>query len=325
MLKTLIHASRCHALVLWILALTLTACVSHEPRQLVPSISLSPDNVLSADNTGEPRAGGADLGISVSVNESDSLSNVTVLPGVRVNSVRSGGPADMAGVLAGDVILSVDGEETNHPDTLEAIALATEEDHSFNVEIRRNTAVFTTVIAVTPSRSPRSEPVELYRVDPISLRAGFTTERLARIDAVPVSGARIVRFFPESPLPDAGLAVDDVIVSIDQQAVESAQGLVNMISREYSPGDRVSVEYVRDNTHYAQNVRLWDPGRRLSRLSLWPLFVYESSLSPDQTRLTIGDLWLFSLFSYQRNQGEREYSVLGLFRSASGFGELMEE
>jgi hypothetical protein len=50
-----------------------------------------------------------------------------------------------------------------------------------------------------------------------------------------------------------------------------------------------------------------------------------SSLSPEQTRLSICDLWLFSLFSYSHEEGEKEYSLLSLFRFATGYGELVEE
>jgi len=318
------HPRRNLALALPLLAI-LSACATHEPRQLVPSISLSPENVLAADNTGEPRTGGADFGLNVAINESDSLTNVAVLPGVRVNSVRAGSAADQAGILPGDIILRLDGQEVNHPDTLEAIELATDTDRTYTVDVRRNTRVFTTVFAVSPTSAPRTEPVELYRIDPISLRAGFSTESLRTTENNTVSGARIIRFYPESPLPDAGFNTDDIILAVNDYTVESAQGLVTLISRNHSPGDRVAIRFARDNEILTRNVRLWDPGRRLSRLSLWPLFVYESSLRPDQTRLTIVDLWLFSLFNYQRSDGEREYSILGLFRSASGYGELLEE
>ena len=37
------------------------------------------------------------------------------------------------------------------------------------------------------------------------------------------------------------------------------------------------------------------------------------------------DLWLFSVFSYQQVEGEKEYSLLSLFRFATGYGELLEE
>lgn len=305
-------------------AFILAGCISHEPRQLVPSISLSPDNSLEPA-AAEPRRDGVDFGFSASAQAGDSPDNLAVLPGVTVRSVRPGGPADTAGILPGDVILSLDGQPVSHPDLLDAIAVDIDSERNLRAEVRRDTTVFTTILRVSPASDAREEPVELYRADPVALRAGFTTERLEDRDGEPVSGARIVRLFPESPLPGAGLDTDDIILSVDGRMVGSAQGLVDMIHNRHEPGDRITLAWARDNRIRQQTLELWHPGTRLARLSLWPLFVYESSLSPDRTRLRIGDLWLFSLFSYERRNDEREYSVLGLFRTATGYGELLEE
>ena len=75
----------------------------------------------------------------------------------------------------------------------------------------------------------------------------------------------------------------------------------------------------------ADEAAVADPGRRLARLSLGPLLQYESSLSPAQTRFSILDLWLFSVFSYQKQEGETQISLFSLFRVATGYGELLEE
>ncbi|HBN13406.1 MAG TPA: hypothetical protein DD407_00085, partial [Pseudohongiella sp.] len=89
----------------WMSLLLLSACVSTEPRELVPTISQSPEQIVLAGDGGasEPEV---DFGLTATVNESDSLTNISVLPGIRVRSVSNGGPADRAGIRAGDVILS---------------------------------------------------------------------------------------------------------------------------------------------------------------------------------------------------------------------------
>jgi serine protease Do len=179
-------------------------------------------------------------------------------------------------------------------------------------------------VSARPIADDRAPPVELYRADPISTRAGYTTE-LLESGGQQLSGARIVELFPESPLPSYGLRINDVILALNGQTVQTAQGFINSIHNRHSPGDTVTLTYVRDGRVVEQRVRLWDPGRRLSRLNLWPLVTYESSLVPDRTRLSIIDLWLFSLFTYQHTEGEKEYRFLGLFRVATGYGELLEE
>lgn len=307
------------------LAGLLSACVSTEPRQLMPTVALSPENVLLADNSGSAQSPGVSFGLTGGVNESDSLTNVSVLPGVRVRAVTPNGAAERAGIRAGDVVLSVDGAPTNHPDMLDALAIQTTAERSFNFEVRRNTTVFQANVTVRPALENQAAPVELYRADPLLLRAGFSTEWLQTADQGRISGARLVRLFDQSPLPAAGLRADDIILSVNGQAASSAQGLISLINNSYLPGDRVSLSYSRNNQIQTANVRLWDPGRRLSELSVWPLFTYESSLNPDRSRLRVGDLILFSLFNYERNGPERSFSLLGLIRSSSGLGELAEE
>jgi serine protease Do len=242
-----------------------------------------------------------------------------------VRAVTPNGAAERAGIRAGDVVLAVDGAATNHPDMLDALALQTTTERNFNFEVRRNTTVFSASVTVRPALENQAPPVELYRADPLLLRAGFSTEWLQTADQGQVSGARIVRFFEQSPLPAAGLRSDDIILSVDGQAAASAQGLITLINSRYQPGDSVTLGYSRNNQRLTTTAQLWDPGRRLSSLRVWPLFSYESSLNPQRSRLRVGDLILFSLFNYERNGPERSFSVLGLIRSSSGLGELAEE
>lgn len=311
---------------LLLLSLTLlSACISYEPRQRVPTLALSPDTAVLASNTGAATTPGVSFGLTGGLNESDSLTNISILPGIRVRAVVPGGAAERAGIRAGDVILSINGSESNHPDVLDALALNTTEASDFEFEVRRNTTVFMATVEVTPVTAQQAEPVELYRADPVLMRAGFSTELMQDPAGRRVSGARVVRLFDDSPLTMADIGIDDIILAIDGRPVESAQGLVTTLTQRYEPGDDVTLSVSRGNRIREQRVELWHPGRKLSRLSLWPLFRYESTLNPDQTRLTVGDLILFSLFSYQRSGAEREYNVLGLFRSASDYGELIEE
>lgn len=309
------------------LGLAMASCISSEPRALVPTITLSPETVSLS--SGEPVGAGLNFGMSTSLNESDSLSNIAILPGVRVRSVNSNGAAELAGIQAGDVILEIDGREINHPDLLEALAQQTGSATSLLMQVRRNTTVFETTLNARMISDVRAVPVELYRADPIATRAGFSTEVFDTAGAAPVSGARIVRLFALSPFSAADLRVGDTILAINGQPVHSAQDFVTRVNTEYELGDTVRISIARDTGMQMQtlekSIDLWSPGRRISRIALGPLLQYETSLSPQQTRLSILDLWLFSVFTYQHLEGEKEYSFLGLFRVASGYGELVEE
>lgn len=308
-------------------AMVVTGCMSTEPRQLVPSITLSPETVSLS--SGEPVGNGLNFGMSVALNESDSLSNIAILPGVRVRSVTPGGAADLAGLRAGDVILKIDEREVNHPDLVDALAQQTDTAGHFVLEVRRNTTVFQSSLNARPQTDARAALVELYRADPIATRAGYVTEIYDTAGGPPRSGARLVELFDASPLPAAGLELGDTILALNDIPVTSAQDLITRLNTEHALGEEVRLSVARDSTlaleTFGREVQLWSPGRRLSRLALGPLLQYESSLSPAQTRLSVGDLWLFSLFSYSHVEGEKQYSLLSLFRFATGYGELVEE
>ncbi len=310
-----------------VLVIGLAGCVSSQPRQLVPSITLSPETVSLSG--AEPVGAGLNFGMTTALNESDSLSNIAVLPGVRVRSVSPNGAAELAGLRAGDVILEIDGREINHPDVLEALAQQTDSAGSFLLHVRRDTTVFETTLNARLISDARAVPVELYRADPVATRAGYTTEVFDTAGGAPVSGAKLVRLFDDSPLPDADVRVGDTVIALNGRAVQSAQDLVTRLNTEVALGETVRLTIARDEvTRMAsleKSVRLWDPGRRLARIALGPLLQYESSLSPAQTRLSVLDLWLFSVLRYTQQEGEKELSLFGLFRFATGYGELVED
>lgn len=314
-------------LVLLGLTASLFSCISSEPRILVPSISLSPETVSLSN--GEAIGAGLNFGMVTNLNESDSLSNIAVLPGVRVRSVSANGAAEIAGIRAGDVILEIDGREINHPDLLEALAQQTGAAGSFVMQVRRDTTVFATTLNARMISDNRALPVELYRADPIATRAGYSTEVFEADNAQRVSGAKLVRVFEHSPLPQADIRPGDTVIALDGTAVQSAQDLITRLHTGYELGDTVRLTIARDTGLAMQSleksVQLWQPGRRVSRISLGPLLQYQSSLSPQQTKLSILDLWLFSVFSYQHQEGEKEYRLLSLFRFATGYGELLED
>lgn len=308
-------------------AFALTACISSEPRVLVPSITLSPETVSLSG--GEAIGAGLNFGMSTGLNESDSLSNIAILPGVRVRSVSPNGAAELAGIQAGDVILEIDGRAINHPDLLEALAQQTGAASSFVMQVRRNTTVFETTLNARMISDARAVPVELYRADPVATRAGYTTEIFDSPDGTAISGARIVKLFGDSPLPDADMEIGDTVIAIDGRPVSSAQDLITRLNTEYALGDTVRFTLARDEVTRMEtlekSLRLWSPERHISRIALGPILQYEKNLNPEQTRLSILDLWLFSVFSYQQEEGEKAYSLLGLFRFATGYGELVEE
>ena len=299
----------------------LQACVSYEPAVLTPAVTLSAESVTLVTDT--PQGEGVSFGIVVASNESDSLFNVEVLPGVRVREVSNNGPAESAGIAVGDIILEINGTATNNPDAF----LSLQQSADTSVQrflVQRNTTVFEA--SVTPRLlGSGSPPVELYRVDPLATRAGYRSTPVTIEGQGNVVAARIEALFANSPLPAAGLDRGDLILALDGAYLNSAQDLVTRLNSEYELGTEVVFTRYRNNTVEDIRLNLWDPGRRISRISLGPLFQFESSLNPESRSVTLLDLWLFSLYNYSQVEGERSHSVLGLINVSSDYGELVEE
>jgi serine protease Do len=303
--------------------LLVTACVSYEPAVLVPAVTLSAEEIEladSADGSGQV----LDFGLDVIVNESDSLLNVEILPGVRVLEVVPNGAADAAGIQVSDIILSVDGMQTNNPDALLVLQQQATNSSTFLFRVRRNTTVFEATVTAR-AIAQGSAPRELFRVDPIATRAGYRSELITIADRGKLVAARVVELFPGSPLPAAGIKQGDLILAIDDSNLNSAQDLVTRINQNYQLGDRLRLSVFDGSSVSEHSLQLWDPGRRISRISLRPLLHYEASLSPQSYSLSIVDLWLFSVYSYRRMEGERAHRLLGLFNFTSDYGELVEE
>lgn len=314
-----------------VISCSLAACVSIEPKMLTPSISMSAEQISFGDRL--PQSRGYDFGLNVVINESDSLSNIEILPGIRVRGVTENSPASLAGIRVGDVVLQIDGQDINQPDRLDALSLEGDaQEKRFEFVVRRNTSVYQTTLTARRLSEDRSIPIELYRADPIATRAGYTTELVDRTASTVTNiraGARVVSLFPGSPLPAADVRVDDIIVSLNGEALESAQDLVTRLNTEHELGSEVSLVLMRKQNGQFNaletSLRLWSPGRRVSNIGLGPIVQYSYSLSPARTQLTIGDLWLFSLFDYSHSEGEKQYSLFSLFKFSSGYGELTEE
>jgi len=311
---------RCSVLFSLIL---LKACVSYEPAVLVPTITLSDEQAdLTVANASDDSR--IDFGVTVGVNESDSLFNVQTLPGVVVRDLAEDGPAANAGIQPGDVILEINGVVSNQPDAIRALERQASVDGPFQFLVRRGTVVFEA--SVTPRQiSSNAPPEELYRLDPVASRAGYRS-RLVELDDEPgMVAAEVVRLLADSPLSEAGIVQGALVLALDADRLSSAQDLVTRLNRDYELGANVTLTVFDGNEVRPVSVQLWDPGRRISRVGAGPLFQYRSSLNPNGRSLSILDFWLFSVYDYRRVDGESSHSILGLLNFTSDYGELVEE
>lgn len=93
----------------------------------------------------------------------------------------------------------------------------------------------------------------------IGLVAKPVPRSLARAAALePGVGAMVVEVLAGGPAAAAGIAVGDVVVSLDGHKVEEADGLANLVSAR-RPADVVTVEVVRGRLRLSFRVRVGTP------------------------------------------------------------------
>lgn len=154
--------------------------------------------------------------------------------GVLINNVMKDTPAEKAGLKRGDVILEYNGKPVKDPNSLQDLVAQTEPNKRVKVKIWRNNKEETLelLIAEMPAelketgeekKSGRGSSTEEGQVSQEWLGMKVKTFIPAMADQLGVEasekGVVIVELLPGSKAEEAGLAVNDIIRSINRQAV----------------------------------------------------------------------------------------------------------
>lgn len=283
-------------------------CVHIESNPIPPSIDLSPEE-LELQPRNAP-ATGVVFGVDVRANESDTLVNIEILPGLKVFNVQPNSPADFAGISVNDVILSIDGIETNDLNTFKTIAMNASPDQQLKFIVRRGTTALEA--SVVPRAAKNAVPLkELYRVDPVASRAAFRTAIFTSQGGAKNSAAEVVKISADSPLHEADVAIGDVITAIDGHPVRSAQGLVSRLIENYEPGATRTLSVVSEGKNYQRTLALWDPGEYVARVQFWPLFRYETRPDPKLTVFQL--LEILPIYRMEKSTFETHHRFLVFF------------
>jgi serine protease Do len=164
--------------------------------------------------------------------------------GALVASVVGGGPADKAGIQAGDVILSIDGDEVEQVKELTRKIAELPPDHEARVVLLRDgeRKRLEVRIGATPSESEPRRADALAAPSGLGLTLSELTPAARARYEVPedVEGALVVEVDPASGAAEKGLRPGDVIVSVNQKPVSSVSDVKSEIDRQKA-ADRESV------------------------------------------------------------------------------------
>jgi S1-C subfamily serine protease len=171
-------------------------------------------------------------------------------PGVLVGEVSPGSPAARAGILRGDILVSVDGNQVASPEELtdavrehgpgDSVAIGRVRDGK---EQRVNV-----LLEGTPSpRAPRAPRAPSNYLDGAYLGARIETlgPDLAKyFDVDPDAGVLVVEVAPDSPASKVELKPGDVITTLNSDSVANPRALLAALD-ERKAGDQVTIGILR--------------------------------------------------------------------------------
>ena len=187
---------------------------------------------------------GAFLGVSLVIDEA----------GVLVKDVVPESPAEAAGLLAGDLLLSINDETINTPLEAAALIRALEPGTVISLGIERQGEALTLTAQVGSRRGIAGSQLEglleqleqsfrfrpnagqpLLGVEYLDLDAQVAAERELTRD----EGALILRVLPDTPAEAAGLLAEDIIVGVAGDPVDARRTLRERLLA-YDPAKRCS-------------------------------------------------------------------------------------
>ncbi len=300
-----------------VLATAFPACVQTTTLEPPPR-SLLPTAIPSAASARSAPATRAFVGLDLEEPTAQSLEQLEIAEGLTVARVTRGSPAEAAGVVAGDRVMSVDGAKLERLDQWQAILDAHAPGSSVSLSIEHAGALRTATLAVATSGADASAAATCF-AERVKLRA-----ILESVSVGSATAARIVELLPQSPLAAAGVAVGDRIVALDAAPVTGAADVVRRVSdREY--GDSIALQIDRDGARRDFDVELWSPPRVLTGLAVPILFRFDRDIAADKVEFALVDLWIIALYDYRREGFARRHRILRFFRFESGEGRLTEE
>ncbi len=158
-------------------------------------------------------------------------------PGVLVAAVLSGSPAEKAGIVRGDIILSADGKDISTGAELQSAVLAHKTGDTLSLKIKHGDTEKTVSVTLASFNNRTYLGVE-----PLAAGYGMRAAPFNRGPNGPVfqAGAVVASVASGAPAEKAGIKAGDVILSVDGTAVGPESDLAALIS-QHKPGDKVTL------------------------------------------------------------------------------------
>ncbi|MEN8175984.1 MAG: PDZ domain-containing protein [Pseudomonadota bacterium] len=197
------------------------------------------------------RHSGPALGVGIQAVPFERLAELELEYGLAITGVAPGGPADRAGLRAGDIITALDDQPVYSAARLQwLVRQAAAREQTVVSYVREGQMEKAEVSFARPEPSlpsERSFPLPLGPSNAyLGIRMQPLTEDLRDSFGAPEKvGVLISGIDEDSPGAEAGLKAGDVIVRMDRKTIRTVAD-VRRVTNYFDPGDTVEIEVIRD-------------------------------------------------------------------------------
>jgi C-terminal processing protease CtpA/Prc len=207
------------------------------------------------------------LGVYIEKFSKEEQKDLGVSNGVLITGVIEDGPAEKAGLMEDDVILTFHGKKIDDPDDLINAVRETRPSTEAVLTVLRDGKKMDVTVTVGKYRSAislRFRPKAKGRVMTLSIGGGgYLGVRLQDMNkdlagyfgVQDDGGALIIEVMEDTPAMEAGLKSGDVITKIDDEPINSPEDAREVLA-DYEEGDEVEVTLIRHKNQKKVKVEL---------------------------------------------------------------------
>lgn len=170
--------------------------------------------------------------------------------GVKIDVLVKDGPAEIAGLLPGDVILRIDKEKVRTVDQVSKMFYAKKNGQKIDVEVWRDGKIKHFPVNLLEKEYHEKPYMGVYLTD-LSLKS------YEKFQVEAQRGILIKDVVDGSPADEAGIISKDVLITFDGEKIYSDNQFSDLLN-DYRIGDKVKMEIVRDGKVKKLKVELGD-------------------------------------------------------------------
>ena len=212
-------------------------------------INLAKKIIDQLKSSGEVTRGWLGVGIQDISKEVGEYYGIETKQGVLVTEVFPGDPADKAGIMPQDIILSINGQAVGTAREITGMIADIGIDETIKIKVLRNGKARTFKVKIAKREDARIAARKTHKEKQAELGirvAEVTPETARRFNLKDAKGVIVVGVEPDSKAEEAGVRMHDIIKEINHNSIKTVNDLNKVIS-EIQKGETVNMFIWRMN------------------------------------------------------------------------------